>query len=71
MYHIAIVHPEEDYFESVASFKSYDAADAEFDDWSEKLPHAWLEIVTPDKVAQGGVTVPDWGTKIIMGMWAP
>jgi hypothetical protein len=30
-----------------------------------------LEIVTPDKVAQGGVTVPDWGTKIIMGMWAP
>ena len=59
MYHIAIVHSEEDYYESVASFKSYEDADAEFDGWREKLPHAWLDIVTSDQLAQGPVTIPE------------
>lgn len=44
-YSIVNVHVEENYYEEVARFKNYDDADAKYDEWSEKLPHAWLEIV--------------------------
>ena len=52
MYHIVNISPEYDYddrngnYEIIQSFDSYDAADDRFDYWSERLPHAFLEIVS-------------------------
>jgi len=52
VYHIVNVFPEYDYddndkqYEIIETFKSYESADAKFDEWSEKLPHAYLEIVS-------------------------
>lgn len=51
-YHIVNLHPYEDgYKEVVETFDYYEDADAKFDEWSERLPHAWLEIVPDDELA--------------------
>lgn len=48
MYHIVNISPESDCEdrEIIQTFASYDEADARFDYWSERLPHAFLEIVS-------------------------
>ena len=53
IYHIVNISPEYDYddndtsqYEIIETFASYDDADAKFDEWSERLPHAFLEIVS-------------------------
>lgn len=52
MFHIVNFFPEYDYddsngnFEIIETFASYDDADAKFDEWSERLPHASLQIVS-------------------------
>ena len=42
----SIVNFCEEQMEIIKTFDSYEAADAAFDEWSERLPHAWLEIVS-------------------------
>lgn len=44
-YHIVNVIPENEGYEIIQTFASYEDADNKFDEWSEKLPHAFLEIV--------------------------
>lgn len=52
MFHIVNFFPEYDYddsngnYEIIETFASYDDADAKFDEWSERLPHASLQIVS-------------------------
>lgn len=41
----SIVNFCEEQMKIIKTFDSYEAADAAFDEFSERLPHAWLEIV--------------------------
>ena len=41
-----IVNFCEEQLEIIKTFDSYEDADAAFDEYSERLPHAWLEIVS-------------------------
>ena len=42
----SIVSFHEEQLEIIKTFESYEDADAAFDEYSERLPHAWLEIVS-------------------------
>lgn len=44
MYHIALLMDGE--IKSLAKFDSYSEAEEVFDDFSEKHPHGWVEIIS-------------------------
>ena len=46
----SIVKFNENKLEILETFNSYDAADEKYDDWADKLPYAWIEIMKTAEV---------------------